>query len=151
MTQRDLPGTARTIARAAPMLAALLASACTFTTDFNGPGTLAVRRPGTLPPVTAPRPVQPAPPPNGTFAGIGTLTSSVGGACRRQMPIRNMVVNGQQVRMLNFRGTIQPDSFLMMQANGRFLYGYFNGPRFVGHYWQPAPDCTYDLVLAHTG
>jgi len=139
------------LSRSAAVMVCLAGAACTFTTNGTNPGTLTVRMPGTLPPVTTPPQRSAAPPPSGTFAGVGTLSNSVGSGCRRQIPIGHFVVTGSRVRFQGFRGTIQPDTYLEMQAGSRFVYGYFDGGRFVGHYWQPHPDCTYDLVLDHVG
>ena len=129
------------------LLACLCMAGCTYETNLQGPGTLTVRTPGTLPPVRQPPPAPAAPPQSGVFEGSGPLSSSAGSGCRREIPVRNFVVTGNRVRFQGFRGTIQPDSFVQMQAGERFLYGYFDGERFTGHFWQPHPDCTYDLVL----
>ena len=138
----------------AAVAAGLAGAGCTYTTTTNttGPGTLTVRMPGTLPAVASPPQGPITPPPSGIFAGVGTLSSSPGGRCSWEIPINHFVVTGNRIRYQGFRGTIQPpDTFLQMQAGNRFIYGYFDGGRFVGHYWQPHPECTYDLVLTHAG
>jgi hypothetical protein len=62
-----------------------------------------------------------------------------------------MTVTGDRVRYQGFRGTIQSDGFVTMQAGSRFLYGFFDSTQFTGHLWQPHPACTYDIVLTHGG
>ena len=132
---------------------------CTYTTSPAGsgtpigPGTLAVRAPGSLPPSAAPPPGQaPAPPPSGIFAGTGRLSGTrAGSGCRRDIPIDGLVVTGRQVRYQGLRGTIGPNFYLEMQGGGRFLYGTFSGPRFFGTLWQPHPGCSYEIVLDHAG
>ncbi len=125
---------------------------CTYTMGASDPGTLTVRRPGSLPAVTAQRPPAPAePPPDGVFHGVGLLNGSPGSGCRAQIDIRNFVVSGRTVRYRGFRGTIGPGPYLEMQAGNAFIYGYFDGGRFLGHYWRPGPTCTYDFVLEHAG
>ncbi len=141
-----LPGT-----RAAALLLALAGAGCTVAAGGGAPTTVTVRMPGTLPPPAQPPSPQAAPPLGGSFAGTATLSSSAGSGCRRQMPISHFVVTGDRVRYQGFRGTIGSDGAVQMQAGGRFLYGSFDGGRFVGHYWQPHPECTYDLVLNRTG
>ncbi len=134
------------------LLAGLMLGGCSYTVGGPNHGAMTVRVPGTLPAVTAPRPAAPVgPPPSGRFEGVGRLSNSAGSGCRLQIPIRNFVVTGNQVRYLGFRGTIGADGFVQMQAGGRFLYGYFDGGHFAGHYWQPHPACTYDLTLDHAG
>ena len=60
-------------------------------------------------------------------------------------------MTGDRVRFLSFRGTIQPDGYLQMQAGESFLSGSFDGGRFIGSYWRPHPSCTYDMELNHVG
>ena len=38
-----------------------------------------------------------------------------------------------------------------MQASNKFLYGTFDGTRFIGSLWQPHPNCTYSITLNHEG
>ncbi|HME25134.1 MAG TPA: hypothetical protein VKI44_28045 [Acetobacteraceae bacterium] len=140
------------------VLIGLAGAGCTITTTptGTGPTAITVRQPGTLPAPATVAPSQvapgpPAPPPNGTFAGVAQLTSSPASGCRREVPIRNFVVSGDRVRFQGFRGTIQPDGSLEMQAGSAFVSGNFDGGRFVGSFWRPHPACTYDLVLDHVG
>ncbi|MBS0562257.1 MAG: hypothetical protein JSR21_19590 [Proteobacteria bacterium] len=137
--------------RAASVAAALLAAGCTYKTDLQGPGTLRVNMPGRLPAPAVAAPAAPVPTPDGRFSGTGTLTASAGSGCQRTRPFNNVVVSGNRVRYQGFRGTIDANGFARLQSGERFLYGFFNGPRFEGHYWQPHPDCTYDVVLTHQG
>ena len=138
--------------RAAPILLALAAAGCTATTNGTS-STLAINMPGSIPAHAriAPAPVVNGPPPDGTFAGVARLSNSAGSGCRTEMRIDGMVVTGNRVRFQGFRGPIPPDGFVSLQGGGRFLYGTFDGPSFVGHLWQPHPACTYDLVLSHGG
>jgi hypothetical protein len=138
------------------VLIALVGSGCTMTSDATSPNTVTVRQPGTLPapaqtppPPAAPSP--PAPPPSGTFAGVGRLNNTPSSGCRREVAINGFVVTGSRVRFQGFRGTVQPDGSLEMQAARSFISGNFDGGRFVGSYWQPHPGCTYDLDLNHVG
>ena len=138
---------------AALVVLGVAAAGCTATTNGVS-SSVTIHMPGTIPP-TAQVPPPPAPPsgppPSGRFSGTGTLASSAGSGCRRQIPIAGMTVTGDRVRYQGFRGTIQPDGFVRMQAGSRFLYGFFDSDRFTGHLWQPHPECTYDLVLTHAG
>ena len=131
----------------------IVISGCTVTSNGMTPTSVTIRTPGTLPsiPTAAPPGTAPAPPPSGTFSGAAQLSSSPSSGCRRQLAVRNFVVTGNNVRFQAFRGTIQPDGYLEMQASNRFLYGTFNGGRFIGSLWQPHPSCTYSIVLNHEG
>jgi hypothetical protein len=131
----------------------LAAAGCTAKMGDVNSG-LTIHVPGTIPATAqVPRPPAPpsGPPPSGAFSGTATLASSAGSGCRRQLPITGLTVTGDRVRYQGFRGAIQPDGFVRMQAGSRFLYGFFDDTRFTGHLWQPHPECTYDLVLAHAG
>lgn len=140
------------LTRLAIVFVGLVGSGCTYTSNGTGPGTLSIQLPGTLPALTAqPPPASAAPPPNGTFAGIGQLSSSAGSGCRRQIQITNFVVMDGRVRFQGFRGTIGPDTYLTMQGHNAFLYGYFDGGRFIGSWWRPPPACSYNVVLDHLG
>ncbi len=140
--------------RAAILIAlGLAASGCTATTD-GASSAITIHMPGRIPPTAAipPRPSLPSgPPPSGRFSGTGTLANSAGSGCRRQIPMAGMVVTGTRVRYQGFRGTIQPDGFVRMQAGDRHLYGFFDSTQFTGHLWQPHPECTYDVILTHAG
>ncbi len=50
-----------------------------------------------------------------------------------------------------YRGTIQPDGSLHMQAGPTYVYGQFVGSHFDGRFWRPPPGCTYDLSLDPVG
>jgi hypothetical protein len=133
-------------------LGGLSVAGCTHTIGGPNNGVTTVRMPGTLPSVTTPRPVAPAAPPrSGFFQGVGQLDGSAGSGCRRQVPIQNFVVTGNQVRFQGFRGTIGPDNYLEMQSGSSFLFGYFDGGRFTGNYWRSHSSCNYDLVLDNRG
>jgi hypothetical protein len=142
------------LSRAAIVLIGLVGSGCTMTSNGMNPG-VTIRQPGTLPPAATPppeaAPSPPAPPLSGNFTGIGRLSRSHGSGCRLEIQIRNFVVTGDRVRFLSFRGTIQPDGSLQMQAGESFMTGSFDGGRFTGSYWRPHPSCTYDFVLNHQG
>jgi hypothetical protein len=137
------------------VLSALAAAGCTMTSSTTGPGTVTVRQPGSLPAAPPPQaaPSPPAPPLNGTFAGVAQLSSNPGAsiACTREVQIRSFTVNSDRVRFQGFRGTIQHDGSVQMQAGGSFISGNFDGGRFVGSFWRPQPSCTYDMVLNHVG
>ena len=137
------------------VLGALAASGCTMTSSQTGPGTVSVRQPGSLPapPPAPPAPSPPAPPLNGTFAGVAHLSSNVSSSigCTQEVQIRSFTVNGDRARFQGFRGIIEPDGSLRMQAGPSFISGSFDGGRFVGSFWRPQPSCTYDMVLNHVG
>ena len=137
------------------VLIALAAAGCTMTSTGAGPGTVTVRQPGSLPapPPQQAAPSPPAPPLNGTYAGVAQLSSIVGSSigCTREVQIRSFTVNGDRARFQGFRGNIEPDGSLRMQAGPSFISGNFDGGRFVGSFWRPQPSCTYDLVLNHVG
>ena len=155
MTRQGLCRDRPRLSRLAVVLIGFAGSGCTMTSNGMNPGTVTIRQPGTLPPAATPppeaTPSPPAPPPSGNFAGIGRLSRSHGSGCRLQIQIRNFVVTGDRVRFLSFRGTIQPDGYLQMQAGESFLSGSFDGGRFIGSYWRPHPSCTYDMELNHVG
>ena len=133
---------------------AAAAAGCTYKTDFQT-ATATINPLGQVPahPAITPGAIASAagPPPSGTFAGTGRLTSSAGSGCRNEIPIAHMIVSGNQVRYQGFRGTVQSGSFLRMQSGGAFIYGIFDGDHFTGHLWRPHPDCTYDLTLTRVG
>jgi hypothetical protein len=137
------------------VLVVLAAAGCTMTSTGAGPGTVTVRQPGSLPAPPPPQATQsaPAPPLNGTFAGVAQLSSTVGSSvgCTREVQIRSFTVNGDRARFQGFRGIIEPDGSLRMQAGPSFISGSFDGGRFVGSYWRPQPSCSYDIVLNHVG
>jgi hypothetical protein len=138
---------------AALLVPGALAAGCTATTNGIGPG-LTIHVPGTIPATAqVQRPPAPpsGPPASGRFAGTATLASNFGNGCRRQLPIAGMTVAGDRVRYQGFRGTVQPDGFVRMQAGSRYLYGFFDTTTFTGHLWQPHPECTYDIALTHVG
>lgn len=137
------------------VLGVIAASGCTMTSSQTGPGTVTVRQPGSLPapPPQQAAPIPPAPPLNGTFAGVAQLSSAPSASigCTREVQIRSFTVNGDRVRFQGFRGTIQPDGSVQMQAGPSYITGNFDGGRFVGSLWRPQPSCTYDMVLNHVG
>jgi hypothetical protein len=138
--------------RGAVIALGIVVSGCTVTSNGMTPNSVTIRTPGTLPNIpTASTPGTPVPPPSGTFSGVAQLSSSPSSGCRRELAVRNFVVTGNNVRFQAFRGTIQPDGYLEMQAGNRFLYGTFNGGRFIGSLWQPHPNCTYSIALNHEG
>jgi hypothetical protein len=155
MARLDLCRDSSCLSRLAIVVLALAGSGCTMTSNGMNPGTVTIRQPGTLPPAAAPppeaAPSPPAPPLSGNFTGVGRLSRNHGSGCRLEIQIRNFVVTGDRVRFLSFRGTIQPDGYLQMQAGQSFISGSFDGGRFIGSYWRPHPSCTYDFVLNHVG
>ena len=153
MAERLHYGVGSWLSRGAVIALGVVISGCTVTSNGMTPTSVTVRTPGTLPsiPPAAPLGTTPVPPPSGTFSGVAQLSSSPSSGCRSQLAVRNFVVTGNRVRFQAFRGTIQPDGYLEMQASTRFLYGTFNGGRFIGSLWQPHPNCTYSIVLDHEG
>jgi hypothetical protein len=141
------------LSRGAVVGLGIVISGCTVTSNGMTPASVTIRTPGTLPtiPTASPPGTTPSPPPSGTFSGVAQLSSTPNSGCRRQLAVRNFVVTGNSVRFQAFRGTIQPDGYLEMQASNRFLYGTFYGTRFIGSLWQPHPGCTYSIALNHEG
>ncbi len=134
----------------------LAGAGCTYTTDGRTPGTLAVQPLGSLPSLPPPpaRSATAEPvglPPSGTYEGVARAVNNPGGGCTTLFNIRRFVVSGDRVRYLAFRGRIQPDMHLQMQAGHNFIHGDFDGGRFVGRFWRRQPSCTYHLVLDHVG
>ena len=128
-------------------------SACTHTTTGGVPGAVTFQRPGVLP--QAPRPPSPlaAAPVQGRYAGEGRLTFNPGlrSACRETIPITGFAVAGAAVSFAGFRGPIDPEGAVTIQAGRRWLSGHFVGPNFEGRLWQPPPACTYAVSLAPVG
>jgi len=146
MTQHRL----RIMSRAAGFAAVgigLACGGCTITAQGVSPTTVTMQRPGALPALPPPPPAPPAPAIDGVYEGTGTLSGNPGGACRTDFAIRNFVVTGDRVRFQSFRGRIQPDQFLQMQAGVSFIHGSFDGGTFTGRLWRPQPSCTYDIAL----
>ena len=86
-------------------------------------------------------------PVDGQYAGVGRVLTNPGARCSSEIPISGWQVSGDQVRFQGFRGTIQPDGSLRMQAGPNFIVGTFFGSHFSGHFWRPQPDCTFLLTL----
>ena len=139
-----------------PAIAAALGMAgCTASNEE--PGVVRFSLNNSLPDNAAPPPaglageaeairVPPAPR-DGAYAGFGYNIVDPGGMCAGKIRIYNFHVNGNQVTFGAYRGTIQPDGHLRMQAGGTYIYGQFVGSHFEGRYWQPGPACTYTMSL----
>ncbi len=84
---------------------------------------------------------------NGAYAGRGRNTADPGGMCASNIRITNFVVNGDQVSFGAFRGSIQDNGTLDMQAGDAYVYGQFTGAHFDGRFWTPPPSCTYAISL----
>jgi hypothetical protein len=133
---------------------ALLLGACTY----NGPTVQAPGPAGPAAPVETGAPPPPgmgaaeAPAPrSGPYAGTGFVLRNQGAVCPQQIRVTNFVVNGERVRFGAYRGVIQPDGSLHMQAGPTYVYGQFVGSHFDGRFWRPPPGCTYDLSLDPAG
>jgi hypothetical protein len=146
-------GVSSCVTRGAVIALGIVISGCTVTSNGMTPTSVTIRTPGTLPsiPTASPRGTRPVPPPGGTFSGVAQLSRPSNSGCRRQFAVRNFVVTGNNVRFQAFRGTVQSDGYLEMQASNKFLYGTFDGTRFIGSLWQPHPNCTYSITLNHEG
>jgi hypothetical protein len=131
--------------------AALLLAGCAYngpTASAPGPAASGVGiETGTtpLPPGTAAS-VAPAPQ-SGPYAGTGTIVTDPGALCHQQIRVTNFIVNGDRVTFGAYRGVIQPDGSLHMQAGPTYVYGQFIGSHFDGRFWRVQPACTYDLSL----
>jgi hypothetical protein len=153
-------------------LACAVTTGCTYTTQplSGGPGTLTLTSPGSASPTTiivpngtqagqpvvappdgtrqgAPAPVAYGLPPSGAYEGIGQNLTNPGGRCATRMRVTNFNVSGSQVSFGAFRGTVQRDGGLRMQAGHFYIIGEFRGGHFQGRLWQPQPACTYALSL----
>jgi hypothetical protein len=134
--------------RGLALLAALLASACTYTGTPMGPGNVTFQLPGTLPPASTglamppalagnAEVIAPAPAPQtGVYAGIARNIDDPGGMCADPVRVKRFFVNGNQVSFGAFHGTIQPGGRLKMQAGDAYVYGQFIGSHFEGRFWQ---------------
>jgi hypothetical protein len=143
--------------RIALLLACAGLGACQYSGTVNGPGTITVTPPLTIPalapgspggpplPGVGSRP--PGRPPDGEYAGTATTLTDPRQNCRKAHPVEQFVVAGDQVRFRNFRGTIAPDGGLKMQFRDAYIIGTFRGSHFEGHQWRPQPSCTYALSL----
>ena len=117
--------------------------------DRAGPGPAAIGRDGAAPPGGAAS--QAPAPQSGHYAGTGFVMRNQGTLCAQQIRVTNFVVNGNRVSFGAYRGTIQPDGSLHMQAGPTYVYGQFVGSHFDGRFWRPPPGCTYDLSLDPVG
>lgn len=134
------------------MLACGVAPACSYTFEpgSGAPGTLAVNTPGTLrplPPSDVVAPASPARPVSGRWRGQAVALNDPGGRCTMTTRVSNWTVDGDRVRFGKFRGRIQPDGSLRMQAGPRIVEGRFIGSEFTGQYWSPQPSCIYAITL----
>jgi hypothetical protein len=135
------------------MLAALgpLLAACAYNgPTMPAPGPAAAVETGAPPPPGAAASVTPAPR-SGPYAGTGTVVRNQGARCPDQIRVTNFTVRGNRVSFGAYRGTIQPDGALDMQAGPTYVYGQFVGSHFDGRFWRPPPGCTYDLSLDPVG
>ena len=140
--------------------ASLLLGGCTYETQplSTEPGRLTVNVPGRFPAVVSegagappreaaiPAAAGPVTPRQGSYRGAASVRSNPGGQCRA-MTISNWTVRGDQVRFGAFRGTIQPDGSLNMQAGQSYIRGRFSARGFTGTFWRPGPHCTFTLAL----
>ena len=136
-----------------PIRAAILASlafllaACAYNgPTMPAPAPAAAVETGTAPPPGSPASVTPAPR-SGPYAGTGLVMRNQGALCSQQIRVTNFIVRGNRVSFGAYRGTIQPDGSLHMQAGPTYVYGQFVGSHFDGRFWRPPPGCTYDLSL----
>jgi len=133
-----------------PILAALalLLAACAYNgPTMQAPGPAApVMETGAPPPPGTAASVAPAPQ-GGPYAGTGSVMRNQGARCPDQIRVTNFIVRGNRVSFGAYRGTIQPDGSLHMQAGPSYVYGQFIGSHFDGRFWRPPPGCTYDLSL----
>jgi len=87
-------------------------------------------------------------PRTGQYAGTGTVISNPGGRCASTITITRWFVSGRNVRFGAFRGTIQPDGSLAMQAGMFHISGRFVGSRFEGRHWRGlAEGCQYLIAV----
>ncbi len=141
------------MSKTVPILAALALSlaACAYNgPTMQAPGPAAVETGTAPPPPGSPASVAPAPQ-SGHYAGTGFVMRNQGTLCAQQIRVTNFVVNGNRVSFGAYRGTIQPDGSLHMQAGPTYVYGQFVGSHFDGRFWRPPPGCTYDLSLDPVG
>ncbi len=148
-----MPATIRPLAG---LFALLALAGCTMDVQpaTGQPSTVVMRMPGTIEPSTRapaiPLASQPAgefPPPSGRYRVTATPLNSKGGRCGNTLDRNPWTVDGMNVRFGAFRGTIQPNGALRMQANKDFIQGRFFGAHFTGRFWRPSPLCSYALSV----
>jgi hypothetical protein len=137
------------------MTVCLFGAGCSYRLTSASPGQIRFEEQGVpqaapVPPAEGTEAAASAVPPaprNGPYAGVGRVLTNPGGNCGDPIRVFNFAVDGNRVSFGSFRGTIQPDGSLQMQAGPRYVYGQFTGAHFEGHFWQPQPACTYALSL----
>jgi hypothetical protein len=141
-------------------LCVLAVAGCSYSmsTTSGQPGTLTVRTPGTLPPPPLSPPPLPsdgvsAPelPVSGEYVGTGVVRAYRGLGCTSPIRVTGFMVDGDRVRFLRFRGRIQPDLSVNLQAADNYIRGHFQNGQFVGMYYRPPPSCSYNFVLSPKG
>ena len=91
------------------------------------------------------------PPRNGRYAGLGNVTQDYGGLCENPIKITEWFVSGSEVSFGAFRGTIQSDGSLAMEARSTYISGRFNGSHFQGRVWRGLGEgCQYAISVDPT-
>lgn len=90
-------------------------------------------------------------PASGMYRGEAVALNDPGGYCSTRMAVTNWTVSGNEVSFGAFRGTIQPDGALAMQAGPRYVQGRYTGSHFVGRYTTPQPSCEYQITVDPVG
>jgi hypothetical protein len=132
-------------------------SACQYSGTVNGPGTITVTPPLTIPALPPGSPGAPSPPGVGTrpsgkpvdgeYAGSGTTLTNPGQRCKNTIKITRWMVQGDEVSYLGFRGTVAPDGGLKMQYRDAYIIGSYRDSHFEGRFWRPQPACTYAMSV----
>jgi hypothetical protein len=87
-------------------------------------------------------------PRSGQYAGTGTVMNNPGALCANTIKITQWFVSGPNVSFGAFKGTIQPDGSLSMQAGITYISGRFVGSRFDGRVWRGlAEGCQYMISV----
>lgn len=152
-----------------PFVAALVLTGCQGTGITTGPGsipdswTFRTGTPAPVPPASAAlgppgdllgsaggaiaTPAAAAgPPPQGRYVGEATVSANPLDLTCDSAPINDFEVRGNSVSLGGFRGHINSDGSVEMQAGPRYLFGRFIGSQFVGTI-NNSPGCSYRLSL----
>ena len=133
--------------RAAALSLLLLLAACARDPVNVGPSAEGGAMPPPLALDSAPKPPPTGRPASGPYRGEGVALNDPGGACAQRQTVENWTVSGDTTRFGRFRGKIQPDGSLAMQAGPARVTGKYAGSHFTGTLVRPQPSCAYAITL----
>ncbi len=85
---------------------------------------------------------------DGTYAGIGRISSNPHGRCPSQIRVSGFSVSDGRVRFGSYRGAIQQDGAVNLPGRDSRIVGRLAGTQFEGRLVRPHPHCTYQPSLA---